>query len=69
MKEREVSFIGRLFVFGHVAIIAVRAEFQKVVSVPPAIVILSGKGDARMKKAFTQGDAQSRYEVILDLAI
>ena len=63
------GIFGVLFVLGHVAIIAVSADFQKVVSVPPAIFILSGKGDARMKQAFTQCDPQSSYEVILDLAI
>ena len=63
------GFFGVLFVLGHVAIIAVSADFQKVVSVPPAIFVLSGKGDARMKQAFTQCDPQSSYEVILDLAI
>ena len=51
------------------AIIAVRADIQKVLSVPPDIFIPSGKGDARMKQAFTQCDLQSRYGVILDLAI
>jgi hypothetical protein len=45
------------------------ADIQTVVSVPPAIFILSGKGDAHMKQTLVQGDAQSRYEVILDLAI
>ena len=63
------GIFGVLFVLGHVAIIGVSADFQKVVSVPPAIFTISREGDACMKQTLVQGDLQSRYEVILDLAI